>query len=275
MGGEAARPPSLEPAASLPESEREPLVVVHVVAKPEAFANKSLESLLANNKIRIESDSQPNKSEISASGLAGPGGSGRADKVLPADDSKKRANDEFEVVLVDAPRSSIESCLNQLKGDSANYAGVEVEPPAISEGLERKTAKIDTGVESLRNYNRGTVAQAQKEAFHYYYDGAVEPGGMPADELSQQVPANQPESLQEREKVALSRGVARRLSPGDAEGAASRSRAFGAGPSGGRAPDAVRGMRRNSVDANNIQVLFVVSPERPAATTSGAEKSSK
>ena len=92
-----------------------------------------------------------------------------SDDTSANDASAKRADEEVDFVLVDAPVPAVELFLSDLKDDSANYVGVEVESPTESDDAESKVAKLRSQIPDLRQYSRGVVAPAQKDAWRYYY----------------------------------------------------------------------------------------------------------
>jgi anti-sigma factor RsiW len=160
------------------------LLVVHVDVKPEAYEQRAFDRVLARNGITIEDSANDEsktlaaKSELSKDALPQLSARGAAPTNAPASQSAQvaagrlerqlsdgsAATENTDLVLVEAPAAQIQSCLEELRRDDHNYAGVAVD--------EDQTDTNQTVTESLRDapaakenwgqYNRGTVSQQQK-----------------------------------------------------------------------------------------------------------------
>jgi hypothetical protein len=177
------------------EADDDEVIVVHVLAKPAAIRNKTFDTLLADNGVVVDAD----EGKVGALGYRAESASpqppaavasGRAleleeQAAQPADESsqvkaKLRLEEEVEVVLVEAPSSTIFSCVEDLNKDSANYLGVLVDPsPAMESFGELKSPPAKKLATDLGVYNRGTVPLQPEGAYwsdktHYYdYFGAT------------------------------------------------------------------------------------------------------
>jgi anti-sigma factor RsiW len=170
-----------EPAAS---SREDQLLVVHVLAKPEAVKNKAFEQLLASNGIAVA----PNEMADGATGASSRSKNryveqsevGRQLERAPKDEDASSAGDAAanqDLVLVDAPSTTILSCLDGLNRDKDNYLGIAVTDKAVDEtagGVEQGVStdysspsdadfsKRRAGELGLSKYNRGIVPRQQE-----------------------------------------------------------------------------------------------------------------
>ena len=134
--------------------------------------------------------------------------------------------EEVEMLLVEAPRQTIELCLDGLYKDAENYPGVEVAKTSAGKDADTKVAQDKSKSTDLSRYNRGTVSPEQKEIAHYRYynysDAGAErsqsnldfQGGVRATQGLDRL--QKVEQLQEREAKSdsvESRGRARRIAP--------------------------------------------------------------
>jgi hypothetical protein len=196
----AAGEQSAGSAASTPQP-----VVVRVLARRSAMDNKVFESLLQKHNVDVETtadrfDAQGalafdgNSIETSSSVEAplestlaksesedkesetAPEAEGRGRK-LQEESSK---HDDVDFVLVDAPVSTIFSCLNDLKTDAENFTGIAVDNRAPADkALPAETAATDTTelkrAPDLVRFNRGVVPQSQDtltraDSYYSYWD---------------------------------------------------------------------------------------------------------
>lgn len=282
-----------------------PTLVVHVVAKKYALDNKAFEDLLAKNRITFEPES--NRLAFEESRRAG-GTVYRSSKMAEADRFVGQAAkptggaQEVEFLEVEAPRQSIESCLTELQQDSANYAGVAIDKVSVGPENTDKSASADKKlVTDLSRFNRGNVSQAQKDVVpekFYAFGGGIdrtdaisvdgakaksdksENNGRPLQQAEQLKEAKQLGAIQDgAEKESL--GRARRLTPVELQ-QRGMERLSTSGVTRGQEPDlAKRSKTRSELvqsekkDAEEMRVLFVISPEPPTATSAPAEKPSK
>jgi len=200
-------------------------VIVHVVAKPEAIQNRAFEKLLASKDISIEPEPLSEKKER-AGGNSNPA-TNKADDQLADKSNLTSSGSDEDLVLVDAPRDKIVSCLAELQHDAANYVGVSVDEPQpnldraqVSKSLEQKPT-TDFG-----RYSRGAVAPQQQDSLRsrlYYYgalkDEQEKQKSATDQDLRQEVDRKPQRSdvAQSKDPVALSenRGRARRIALAD------------------------------------------------------------
>ena len=285
------------PGGESPESgeQQESLVVVHVVANSAAIKNQAFDKLLASNGIDVEAERLSEKTERAG------GTANRLAKETDADHLADKSalqpadgEAEVDVVLVDAPKPAIVSCLAGLKQDEVNFVGVEVDQPTAS--VDRSDAK--SPVENklgfdLGQYGRGVVSQQQKDSFRgrYNYRGAAEMERAKLDrglvrnlnaveDRKQQL--SEPEQLRRQVRAAEGRGQARRITLSETNGVV-ESKAAARGAAGGPLAGESRAMRQAPSDqlapaggaGDNVQVLFVISPDRDAATGAPTKKAAK
>ncbi len=138
------------------------LVVVHVSAKREAIQNGSFDRLLADNGIVVDAEAAGETVEAT---------NGRPQRFAEESQlavqsavGKPAAGADVDIVLVEAPRKMIASCLADLNDDSRNYYGVEVnDAPASNEVAELKAGATRKLAEDLSKYNRGILSKEQKD----------------------------------------------------------------------------------------------------------------
>ena len=281
----------LSESAPVSEEQQASLVVVHVVAKPEALRNKTFDKLLASNGITIETGQQRSGGAVlndSARQLA----ADKETEQLPETSVEKPAGDQVEMVLIDAPKPAVLSCLAGLKQDAENYVGVAVDEPAETVDRADADAPLKKKFASdLGQFNRGIVSQKQKDAFgnRYFQRDSAEGersksvGGFGRGSIAvenRKSNVNESEMKRLQSIAAENRGRARRLSPSDADGDRPAEPAARSGAVGGPiAPDSLavrRAAQPESISdgeaTENLQVLFVLSPDGDAATGAPAEK---
>jgi hypothetical protein len=293
-GGGGARGATLGGRLEL-NDEQNPLVVVHVVAKQSALKSKAFDRLLGSNRIELEPESQ---NEERAGGAADDftkqAEAGRAAGRLEM--KLSGGERDVELVLVEAPRPVIESCLKDLNKDSENYPGVEVDETPVGQDRADAKAILDKDkkvLTDLSRYSRGIVPQQQKESFsnrYYAYSDAdkdrskldfdprsglrVTDGGQPLQEV---------ELLQRQKKSLDKLGRARRLPSSEIENRPAGKPESGGGAGGPqRVEDLVETRRAQTklktpadAEAANLRVLFVFSPERETPSSAPAEKPPK
>jgi hypothetical protein len=172
--------------APVPASDADYLVV-HVVVKPEALRSRAFDQLLFKNGIQLEESLE----EEGASKLAP---DTRAAKqsfnrklnrfdVAAQDESGKLQPEDM--VLVAAPRATIESCLSELKQDRANYLVVAVDDSTAEAARDEGDKSLKEAAPSKRKlatdlgarFNRGSVPPQDAEAFREFYFYDVRAGG--------------------------------------------------------------------------------------------------
>ena len=283
-----------------PESTEEtsPLVVVHVVAKRRAIENKTFEQLLVTNGIAVEAESL---AEVK-SGIASDRFARKAKTENPATVEAAGKMDEDEsagyAVLVEAPQTTILSCVAGLNKDLDNYVSLEVdESPTPADRGDKAPAPTKKLTTDLGKFSRGIVSERQKEMVRggqFYYDRSASEnfeksklglgGGIDKVGDVKQLTEGIDSSGRGPEGIT-NLGRARRIQPSEFE-----DRTSGESPARGRAyrgpgADDVAKLSRSTQalkssivtkNGGQMQALFVVSPEDAAAATSApAEKSAK
>jgi hypothetical protein len=206
---------------------------------------------------------------------------------------------DFDLVLVDAPQATIASCLTDLKNDSVNFVSLEVDEPGAAKD-SRDRAKVSGALNKkldadFGKFNRGVVSQQQKLAFEHYYSygdasgkelSKAEAEGAdryattdrekpPVETAKETAPATRSADIQAR---------ARRLSTLDLERKQLEESASRSGDPAAPAAAPPQAMRRvetklkapdGAAPMENLQVLFIISPELPVASSAPAEKAAK
>jgi hypothetical protein len=265
-------------------------VVVHVLTKRSAFENNAFEDLLRKNGVNFETSTR----SFDASGAlaAREPASATSSREEPQSSSTLADGTEVkvevdavtdadvEVVLVDAPSSTILSCMDALNKDAANYLGVSVEEPAATKELQEKTASETPLVEKLTTdmakFNRGSMPQQQdklaRDKFYFSqpgddnllgfsreHRGGGGLGGYGGQKIESRSPAAEP---------ATDLARARRLQPQTRDGRENLDRSSNI-PTAGAAPLTVaKDLREESTelkrsapaDSERMQVLFVLHP---------------
>lgn len=171
-----AKSPAQSPAANV--------VVVRVVAAPEALRSKTFESLLTKHGIQFEESREADAVSASAGEeLREEVKLNRAMKRTASDDLQKSNEQPAEdAILVAAPKATIDSCLSELKGDEANYIGIEIDDPTARIAADKAKGNIvpqpsvpaKTLADDLRSrFNRGQVPPESTEQVRkrwYFYD---------------------------------------------------------------------------------------------------------
>jgi hypothetical protein len=160
------------------QAGEEDFVVVHVVVKPESLRNKTFDQLLTKNGIQMEETPEEEvgvglkREELAA-----------RDKVDRKLNRSAEAAQDEDVVIVAAPRTTIESCLSDLKQDQENYLGVSVDAPSGKLATAEGKATVDAEVPAKKlatdlatRFNRGSVPpqnveQARRMYFYDFYAG--------------------------------------------------------------------------------------------------------
>ncbi|MEX0641223.1 MAG: zf-HC2 domain-containing protein [Pirellulales bacterium] len=164
-------------AKELPQAAEDDFLVVHVVVKPEALQSKAFDQLLTKHGIQLEETAEAESAADSTDEKASE--ESRMDRKSDRsggqsqDERNSRAADD--VILVAAPRSTIESCLADLKQDQRNYVGVAIDdmtPQAAAENIKSVEAatkpakKLST--ELGARFNRG---KALDQDHSWYFRG--------------------------------------------------------------------------------------------------------
>jgi anti-sigma factor RsiW len=184
----AAAPPNADqPTGGTLAATTQP-VVVRVLAKRTAVENKAFESLLQKHGVDVVSTANGLDTEA-AGGVGGPAPAATAREKSPADarsneeskteneqivgrKQKTPEDDSIELLLVDAPSSTIFSCMSALNSDADNYVGISVDDASLTDKTQ-----VDANVEEnkpasgLVRFNRGPVPSSHEslaEARHFY-----------------------------------------------------------------------------------------------------------
>jgi anti-sigma factor RsiW len=161
-------------------------VVVRVVAKRAALDNKLIDQLLVKNGIAVDADQVADEKSVSP----GRGLAEQAQLAPAAEQVAQQPAPTFDagcdVVVVDAPHEAIRSCVSDLNRDLANYTYVEVEDAsgALATAKDKQppaqVALNNQAAEDLRQYNRGTLPEQQKDFLtrnqQYYFQQLNEEG---------------------------------------------------------------------------------------------------
>jgi hypothetical protein len=172
---------AFDASAATSENVDNNLLVVHLQVKPGALAGPAFDQMLARNSIAIEespdqSAATPlaaNETETEAAVKSTPESPAATNAPVPqagnlAVDGRSRQLDEAssknastantDLVLVEAPKQLIESCLAEIQKDEQNYLGVAVDE---QETVPKKADGADASKANWQQYSRGVVPQQQ------------------------------------------------------------------------------------------------------------------
>jgi hypothetical protein len=173
----AASPPASpaldQPLAETADDHRE-LVIVQLLAKPNALEKKAFDALLVKNQVDVEgsSDRSEAKSDLGAATNATsaiaehvkqPAHAATAGNAEPADEIHSRESEmqpanNVQLVLVEASPHTILSCMNELSSDTENYPGIAVDTPvANGKAPAGSLTALNKQAAELRKFNRGVV----------------------------------------------------------------------------------------------------------------------
>jgi len=183
----AASPPADQPTVETAAAAIRP-VVVRVLARRAAVENSAFETLLQKNGVVVGPTTQAlatkgaaavSRPAPAASASAESLADARSNEESKSEDEKilqrlKKApdDDDVEFVLVDAPSSTILSCMNELSADADNYVGISVDD-ATATDKARAAAEADENKQAfgLARFNRGPVPPSDEplaEVAHYF-----------------------------------------------------------------------------------------------------------
>jgi hypothetical protein len=186
----AAAPPAAEhPTGGATAAASQP-VVVRVLARRTAVENNVFETLLQKNGVVVVPTTNGSNNELAAAvGRPEPTSAReQAPADAPSDSNtesktneeqilppkqKVTADDSVELVLVDAPPSTIFSCMDALNSDADNYLGISVDDPSLSEKKQvAAKANENKPASDLVRFNRGPIPQSQESVAEVsrYYD---------------------------------------------------------------------------------------------------------
>jgi anti-sigma factor RsiW len=302
-GGGPGGPPGIDAkqkSESFASSNPQRFVVVRVVAKPEALKNGTFERLLAVNK--IEFVPQPAKNEPLAFGggkLAKPA---QRETYFKEELNKAAEAHAVDMVLVEAPAPTIESCLAELNKNTNDFPSIAVnEDPQVHDRFDAKSTPNKKPAEnstSLSRFGRGSVSASQKDTIdprEYFYsydfdkanepvaDGSPRAGGFGGEagtisgvEQNANGEKKRSDKSQPLPEVRRARGTAtwrienrQAGEPASAGGRAARIQ------SGAQAPNQPTSQRKPAgsaeaqadTSANDLKVLFVFTPEDSPASS--------
>jgi hypothetical protein len=137
-------------------------LVVHLEMKPEALSQKVFDATLLRCNIVIEeaeaaheeSLARDDRSEAALADLRQ-----ATDKIAASTTASPNEPKQVEVVLVEAQRAQIESCLAEIDADAENFLGIAVDEPLTP--MKKLAAKELAGVD-WKQYDRGQVPQQRK-----------------------------------------------------------------------------------------------------------------
>lgn len=153
---------STAPAQPIEEDE---VVVVHVLAKRSALESKAFDQLLASNGIVVDPEDRELETSADLADRKQPQATsgrvaGQIEEQPAADDA------EVDMVLVEAPPTTILSCMSDLNQDSSNYLGVSVDDSATTDEVSALAAPFTKKLATdLGKYSRGVVPQRFKDSF--------------------------------------------------------------------------------------------------------------
>jgi anti-sigma factor RsiW len=306
-----AQPKGGEDRQNVPPKEAlRPTVVVHLVATPESFQKKSFDKVLVSNGVVVEPQADAADQSRDAEQtthfykLADGNQSDRKEVAGAVVGAPASGSADFDLVLVEAPKATIASCLTDLKNDAANFVSLEVDEQLANKaktelgGALSKQAAGDFG-----RFNRGTVTEHQKGMFRdrngydIYYD-FLEPEQLQRKESASDgfgaVPKGEARAEEEKKPPQQTRGTsvqgrARRLATLGREGGQPAELATKSEPSDGsslgrllmrraKAEDTAKAPDRDysaGGPAESLHVLFVVSPQPPLEASAPAEKAAR
>lgn len=218
----------------------EDLVVVHVVATPDALRRKAFDHLLTENGIRLDEqvDETSRLSVVDTWQSAEHLADRELDRAGGQTRERSGESSELDVVLVAAPKTKIEKCLADLKQDQESYLGVAVDYAQVSsaaDGKDKSVAEAEPNIQELatdlgHRYNRGKFSPeiAQKRNLYYYdlsknlaqapaggrgFSGGGALGGKVKQEQFDEEPLSRAdgEILEQRAATQVGDGHARRL----------------------------------------------------------------
>jgi anti-sigma factor RsiW len=290
-------------ASRMLREQRNPPLVVHVVAKAASFEKKSFDTLLFNCGVAVEPQQPEAAKELSLrAGFSREAGEretlGRAAKTSGGPVS---GGADVDFVLVEAPAATIVSCLSDLQNDAVNFVSLEVEQPNSAKDRAAGTSARDKSLASdFDKYNRGTVAPQQKlelNRFYSYFDVAGKEAAdagleekVRLESAAGEKPPVEAPAEDAKKSTSMARGAmsgrARRLSRLELEGEKLAAAAPAGAAASPPAADTSKAYRRAGAAGDkaaepvaageNLHVLFVICPEQPvaAATSTPAAEAS-
>jgi negative regulator of sigma E activity len=270
----AAVPPAASGdfAAAKEAKPTESLVVIRVVAKPEAFRSGAFDKTLADHQVEFEASEEGEKfvDEV------------RQKVVNAGSDAQVVAEKDGRAdrVIVEAPEETVAACLAAIERDKANFVSVKIGEPTEA-GLKVVDNEVtkQLGAELAQSDQRDwpTKEKNQSQDRFYASDEVNKDALRNKPELGRESAARKPtapEPSGERLRRVTSRGRALRLLSEDSdknEPNEAKPRGGGIG-GGGVATRRVRAdagfdlKKSTSGRADDVRVLFIVSPEvEPAA----------
>ncbi|MCI0335290.1 MAG: zf-HC2 domain-containing protein [Planctomycetes bacterium] len=172
----AAAPQALDDSGNMDDG----LVVVHVYAKRAALENKAFDQLLSKNGIALEQTAAAG--DVSGDAAAEAESSSREPARVTSGrfaqegvDEATKDDADVEMVLVDAPSSTIFSCMNDLNNDYANYVGVSVDDSSTRDEELAESPPTTELAADLGKFSRGIVPQQPADEVardRYSYEAA-------------------------------------------------------------------------------------------------------
>ena len=266
-------------AAAKEPKPTESLVVIRVVAKSEAFRSRAFDKTLADHQVEFEASEGGEKFVDEVGQKVSQRSEWHAQVVAEKDDRADR-------VIVEAPEETVAACLAAIKQDKANYVSVQIGEPAdaASKVADNELAK-QLGAELAQADQRDspTKETSQSQDRFYASDEVNKDALRDKTELGRESVARKsttPEPSGERLRRATSGGRALRLLSEDSD----KNGPNEAKPRGGGGGMATRRVRADAgfdlkksagERANDVQVLFIVSPEVKPAAVAPTEESTK
>jgi hypothetical protein len=254
---------SLTPGESSARSDA--LVVIRVVAKPEAFRSRAFDKVLADHQVKFEStnDADIVVDELRQKSIDQPARKEVAGREIAAADR----------VIVEAPEDTVAACLADLEQDTLKYVSVTIERPTnaapevaneeLAKHLEQNLAQFGRSRAIKDELSSQTRTYAMNEANKSVAKDKAAPDGKVVAN-SPAVPSANNEQLRRSALRAESGGRALRLLSSDRDRIDSSEVEPLSGRIGGRglaSRHAEAEFKSTNERATNVRVLFIVSPE--------------
>jgi hypothetical protein len=177
LAAATAAPSAEQPSAGDVAASHQPLVV-RVLARRAAVENQAFAALLQKNGVVLQPAARQLKGEgkavanapapAAAPGIDEPLAEVREDEAIESERKDARTavasrpeipnTENIELVLVEAPPQTILSCLNELRSDADNYAGIAVDVPSAADGKQPDASPQESQQASeFARFNRGAV----------------------------------------------------------------------------------------------------------------------
>jgi hypothetical protein len=186
-----------EQLTEVPTQEEQP-VVIRVLARREALANKSFDQVLESNGIQVDSvapdsASMPTVRAQSESKVAEQAEQSESELLRGNAGPNPTSGSEEELVLVDAPAEAIELSLQTLNADAVNYLGIKIDEAGqtSTEAQRQAGATADYSTQDLGAFAK---QRAAANAWSRFNRGVVPSSddGLARDKLSYYMFSDEP-----------------------------------------------------------------------------------